>query len=498
MDTDVRQRTRSYVLARQQHPAWQLLAARTAPLVLSCLQTLFEHARDGIVLEDAQQALAAVLEQHAGSEELGAPAEDFPAAARKELRLWIKRGLVIEREGRLYATDALEEALRFVAGLEGRIMTSTASRLSIVQREIESLEAALNPDPAGRAQYLQRRIAALQAELAQVEAGHVPVPDEQQAIEAIRELYNLASGLRADFRRVEDSWREADRHLRQSIVSERQHRGEIVDRLLDSHDQLLETPEGRVFNGFLQQLSREVELEQMRQRLRSIVKHPAAELALRPVQHTELRWLIIRLVQESQAVIRARARSERDVKSFLRTGLAAEHHRVGELINDILQQALHIDWERAANRRLPSPLPPVGIQLAGLPLIERLRFRELEQEERQPLALQAAGVDAQQIGDEFWDAFDSLDRAALLQSTLQVLERHPQGLTLQALARELPPTHDLETLTLWLSLAREAGLPLEDAQESIELVDRDGLAVRFHVPRVTLQADALRHLDWEP
>ena len=53
--------------------------------------------------------------------------------ANEELRSWIKLSLVVEREGRVYATDAFEEALRFVTALGGRIMTSTASRLSVVQ-----------------------------------------------------------------------------------------------------------------------------------------------------------------------------------------------------------------------------------------------------------------------------------------------------------------------------------------------------------------------------
>ncbi|MEN1342134.1 DUF3375 family protein, partial [Pseudomonas aeruginosa] len=91
----------------------------------------------------------------------------------------------------------------------------------------------------------------------------------------IREVYNLATSLRADFRRVEDSWREADRALRQSIISEQSHRGEIVDRLLDGQDALLNTPEGRVFESFQQQLRQSAELEVMRERLRTILRHPA-------------------------------------------------------------------------------------------------------------------------------------------------------------------------------------------------------------------------------
>ncbi|WP_265184103.1 DUF3375 domain-containing protein [Pseudomonas aeruginosa] len=47
-----------YVSSRSQHPAWLLLASRRAPLVISCLRTLFEKANDGIVVEDALQGLS--------------------------------------------------------------------------------------------------------------------------------------------------------------------------------------------------------------------------------------------------------------------------------------------------------------------------------------------------------------------------------------------------------------------------------------------------------
>ena len=41
MQNQDKHRTRAYVLARQQHPAWLLLASRTGPAVLGCLQSLF-------------------------------------------------------------------------------------------------------------------------------------------------------------------------------------------------------------------------------------------------------------------------------------------------------------------------------------------------------------------------------------------------------------------------------------------------------------------------
>lgn len=498
MDKDVRERTQTYLNARHQHPAWVLLASQRAPLVLSCLQTLFEQSRDGIAIEDAVQALADTLAQYAHHSDLEITTEDFHAQARKEIRAWIKRALVIEREGRLYATDALEEALRFVAALGERIMTSTASRLSIVQREVESLEAELNPDPKSRAMHLRRKIAELEHDLEAAQRGQVSVLEPIEAIERIREVYNLATSLRADFRRVEDSWREADRQLRQSIVSEQNHRGAIVDKLLDGHDDLLDTPEGRVFHGFQQQLGRSIELDHMKVRLRAILKHPATTTALNRTQQTELRWLIMRLVKESAAVIQARARSERDVKGFLKTGLAAEHHRVGMLLNEIFQIALDVDWRSQAVRRKLGPLPPIAIPLAGLPLVERLLFKTLEGRDKVALELNRQGVDLDEIDEDFWLAFHGLDRQALLDETLKLIECSPESLSISALAVRLPPTHDLETVALWVSLAREANVTFDGSREELDITAGDGTLLRFNVPKVAFTAADVRNFEWEP
>lgn len=497
VDADTRERTRIYLHARQQHPAWGLLASPRAPLILSCLQHLFEQSQDGIGIEDAQRLLTEILSQHANQQELEIADADFPAQARKELRGWIKRSLIIERESRLYATDALEEASRFVESLSHRIMTSTASRLSVVQREIENLDASLNPDAKSRKAHIRRKIELLERELAAVEAGDIPVLAQEEAVERIREIYNLATSLRADFRRVEDSWREADRRLRQSIVSEHHHRGAIVDKLLDGHDELLETPEGRVFQGFQHQLGRSVELDDMKHRLRTILRHPAAELALAGSQRTELRWLIMRLVKESAAVIRARARSERDVKGFLKTGLAAEHHRVGALLNEVFEQALNIQWDSAAVRRKEGPLPPVAIANSNLPLIGRLLFKTIDIGDPQSLDLLQRNGGFEQVQEEFWRALDSLDRQGLLDDTLATLERVGGTIGIADLARELPPTHDLESIALWLSMAREATVPVRDETETVDVEGTDGMRLRFWVPRVELSAAAVAGIEWE-
>lgn len=489
---------RKYVRMRRGNVSWGLLGSRRAPLVMGCLKPLFEESQDELSWEDAVEKLARMFAEYANDEEFGIAPEEQVAMARAELRDWLKRGLVAERDGRLIATDALQKVFYFLASLEEQHMTSTASRLATVQREIENLEARLNPDSSKRAAHLRKRIATLEHELALVERGEFEVLGGTRAQEGIREVYQLALSLRADFRRVEDSYRDADRQLRQNIVRSDQNRGSVLDLLLDGHDELLKTPEGSVFENFYQQLGEAVELEQMKIRIRSILESPEATGALNyRQQQADLRWLVSGLVRESERVIQARARGESDVRGFIKAGQAGEQHRIGALLNDILEAATNIDWASAALRRSRSPLPPVAISIPLLPLVQRLRFKEATSDSDEDLDLSALEARIDDVGVDFWAALDGLDRPALHRETLAALENSQDGLTLGSLAEVLPPTHDLETLAYWLSLGRETEAIFSEKRETLEIEDRNGIPTRFDIPRITLAAAEVARVNSE-
>jgi uncharacterized protein DUF3375 len=210
-----------------------------------------------------------------------------------------------------------------------------------------------------------------------------------------------------------------------------------------------------------------------------------------------LRWLVIRLIQESAAVIRARARSEKDVKGFLKTGLAAENHRVGELLNGILNTALNIDWSSHKVRKGDTPLPPIAVAVSSLPLVERLRFKSATEEQAQGLELTDQGVNLDDVDEEFWRAFDGLDREALYQETVELLKVTDRPMSIGDLAAHLPPTHDLETIALWLAMSREAEVEITDDREAVDITDSNGHRLRFHVPQLALTRQDAEAIDWE-
>jgi len=483
------------VALRRNHAAWLLLASRNAPLTLACLQSLLENYPAGIPFDDAVEQLATLFGEYANDSDFETgDGESHHLAARKELRLWIRKGLVVERDGHVMATDSLQRSLGFLTSLEDRSMTSTASRLGTVQREIENLESQLNPDQENRIRSLKDKIAILENELALVEQGDFEVLAGARAEEGIREVYQLAISLRTDFRRVEDSYREADLNLRQKIIGEKRHRGEIVDELLSGNETLVNTAEGQVFEGFHRQLVQTAELERMKSRLRSILDNASADKALDRRQKRELRELVSHLLGESERVIQARARSEHDVRGFLSSGIAAEQLRVGALLQEIFRVALDVDWQSQAVRRQPSPLPPIAVAIPSLPLIERLRAKEALNSDESDLDLSNVEGDPSTIDEEFWRAYRALDRTELFEDTIEQLKQSGKALTLGELAKALPPTHDLETLAYWLAMAREAGIEIGEDEEVFDLTDEQGCTTRFHTPKIDLEHQSVATL----
>lgn len=485
-----------YISLRRNHSAWLLLASPKGPLILASLKQLMESNPTGVEFDEAVEKLAAAFADHSNDSEFDL-GSDHPLEARRELRQWLKRGLIVERGGKILATDAFQRSLMFLESLEVQTMTSTASRLATVQRAIEILESQLSRSQSEREKSLQARIDLLNQELKAVQAGDFEVLDGPKAVEGIREVYQLAISLQVDFRRVEDSYREADRLLRQRVISENQNRGQIVDELLDGHEQLVQTAEGQVFESFYAQLVKSSELQEMKSRLRSILENENTDRALARKQKTELRQLVSRLVQESERVIQARARSERDVRGFLKSGLADEQMRVGALLQDLFQVALDLDWQSSKLRRTDGPLPPVAISIANLPAIERLLPKQVGEETRDKLELEAREADPHAMDDEFWNAYRALNRTELFRQTVEHLREVTGPSTIGELAQALPPSHDLETLAFWLAMARQAAVPVEDSIETIDLSDGQNNRTRFKLPEVKVNFEAVKDLKVE-
>lgn len=121
--------------------------------------------------------------------------------------------------------------------------------------------------------------------------------------------------------------------------------------------------------------------------------------------------------------------------------------------------------------------------------------KQTDHEDSGDLDLTVTEADTAEMDSEFWNAYRALDREALFAETLEHLRISGQPLTIRALAQALPPTHDLETLSYWLAMARQAGIAIDDQDETVELFDEDHGWTRFHLPTVQLSHGSLADLE---
>jgi hypothetical protein len=177
--------------------------------------------------------------------------------------------------------------------------------------------------------------------------------------------------------------------------------------------------------------------------------------------------------------------------------LANEQLRVGALLQEIFQAALELDWQSNKLRRTDSPFPPLAISAGNLPLIERLLPKQIESQQVSELELDEFQADPAEMGDEFWRAYRAMDREELFRKTIETLGTSGKKFTIGQLAKQIEPTHDLETLAFWLAMARQAGLELGQGVQSIDLSDPDQGDTRFEVPWVELSGQDVQDLKAE-
>jgi hypothetical protein len=89
-----------------------------------------------VPLDHAVRALSGRLTTHASLPDFEIDTAHITTQAQRKLRDGIRCRVITEREGRIHETGARKTALGFVAQLDHRPMTSTASRMALVQRGI--------------------------------------------------------------------------------------------------------------------------------------------------------------------------------------------------------------------------------------------------------------------------------------------------------------------------------------------------------------------------
>jgi len=168
---------------RRHSPAWRLLRADNAPLVLSFLGRVFveDNVRS---ISAADLASRLYDELYALNERLGEGT--FPKAPKAYLDDWAASDVGWLRkyypagsdEPHFDATPAVEKALGWIESLQVRSFVGTESRLNTVFELLRQMDFGAESDPDVRLTELHRRRAEIDADIERLLAGHVELLDD--------------------------------------------------------------------------------------------------------------------------------------------------------------------------------------------------------------------------------------------------------------------------------------------------------------------------------
>lgn len=468
------------VTLRRQHPGWRLLAADHGPLVAAFLHRCFIESNQRTL---AEAELAAQLDDYlyALRRQLGESA--YPKSGRAYLGDWAgdERGWLRkyyppgDDEPHYDLAPATEKAIRWLDSLQGQRFIGAESRLLTMFDLLHDMAEGAEADPRLRIDELNRRKQAIEQEIESIEAGHVRLMDATGLRERFLQISDLAHGLLADFRQVEQNFRILDRQVREKVAAWEGGKGDMLEDVFGEHDSIADSDQGRSFRAFWDFLMSPARQEELSGLLEKVLTLDAVrELKPDPrFKRVHYDWL-----DAGEVTLRTVARLSEQLRRYLDDQAWLENRRIMQLIHMLEQHALAL---RDTTEDISGMMLDETAPVLNLPM-ERPLFRPPVKPhiDEGPLASGDADLDAAALFDQF-----HVDRAALAAVLRRSLQTRDQ-ITLARLLESHPLERGLAELVTWLALAADDPHAVidETRHATLDWCDRQGVQRRATVPEV--------------
>lgn len=345
---------------RDRHPAWKLLRAGNAALVLSFLGQHFVERNQGAT---SASTLASALDDALYALNTDAEHPQFSRTPLEYLDDWAEAGWLRRfyppgsDEVHFDALPTFERAYAWVSGLGVRSFVGTESRLQAVIELLRQIVHGTESDPQARLAELRRRRAQIDTEIDAVEAGDLSMLDAT----ALRDRYQLfastARDLLSDFREVEENFRGLDRTARERIALWGGSKGDLLTELVGSRADISASDQGRSFQSFYDFLLSETRQDELSALLARVEELPELETdrRLRTIHYD---WS--EAAERTQQTVR---QISEQLRRFLDDQVWLENRRVLDLARQIEAAALACRDTPPTHLHLECDEPGVAIAL---------------------------------------------------------------------------------------------------------------------------------------
>ena len=466
---------------RRSHPAWRLLAADNAPLIIGFLHHAF--IRPNLRALGEQELTAQLddylfhLREDRGDDLYPKAAADYLADWAADERGWLRRYYPQHSDEPHYdLMPATEQAIHWVAALDDRPQfVGAESRLRTVFELLRELVHGAETDPEARIRELERRRTDIDAEIERLRDGELELMDPTRLRERFLQAEGTARALLADFRQVEQNFRDLDRQVRERIAVWEGARGELLETIFGEQDAIADSDQGRSFRAFWDFLMSPARQEELTELLeRALDLEPVAELEPDPkIRRIHYDWL-----DAGETTQRTVAQLSQQLRRYLDDQAWLENRRIMDLIRETEQHALAIRETPPDGvvMELDEPSPTVE-----LPMERPLFTPPLKPEIRDRVLVDGGEeVDPEALFEQVY-----VDRQRLHDHIRRALHRR-SPVSLAAILDEHPLQQGLAELVTYLAIAaddRNAVID-ESRNETAVWTDEGGRARRAVIPAI--------------
>lgn len=447
MNDDIDYREIRYRL--ENYAVFRIFRKESAAFMLGFFHEQFKRRRRSDVPQSEFVAALGTFQEfmRLGGEE-GAPARE-PEAYLAE---WANEGFL----RKYYPADATEacydltpdseRALEWIGELARRPFVGAESRLIALFDALRDLVYGAAFDPAEQRAELERRRAEIDAELGRIDRGESGRLDETRVLERYYGAEDAARRLLADFKQIEQNFRDLDRETKERVIAQDRSRGSVLKEVFEHRDAIVSSDQGKSFSSFwafLMSLDKREELADLVDRVLAI---PAVEATAKSFS---LDSLDSRLVSAGARVQDMTYRLNEELRRFLDERSRREGLRVGELVEA---------WKRLALEcRDDPPAARDFMTIDGEPELSLVMDRPLyEPEEEVVIAERPESAGRPSVAADALYDLDSVDLGALAARVRALLARSSQA-SLSEIASCFPISQGAAEVLGYLSLASEAG-----------------------------------------
>lgn len=267
------------------HRTITLITADNAALIISFLFKSFKQNQNGFKNDTiSEKELTEFLSDYLYF--LNKDENQFPRQPKQYLTDWTNAGYIrkypTKNDVFLYElTAATENAFKLIDSLDKREFVGQESRLKNLFESLKELSSKSKRDRATRIKELHEKKKQIEKEIQDVENGNMDVLDDRQIKEHYFIIEETAQNLLADFRQVEQNFRDLDRRFRQKIITTTLMKGDVLEDLFQQQTNIFEEDQGKSFTAFWEFLLSHSKQEEFEKLITEVLNIPVVQLVQR-------------------------------------------------------------------------------------------------------------------------------------------------------------------------------------------------------------------------